>query len=347
MTEPNLTQPLLRAEDLRVQFPARGSVVGRRQHVQAVRGVTFEVASGESLAIVGESGSGKSTTARALIGLAPIQSGVVHFAGQELTALSKRARRAATRGMQMVFQDPYASLDPLLTVGESIAEPLIIHREVPRNEVRTRVGELLEQVGLTTGHAARQPREFSGGQRQRIAIARALALRPKLLLLDEPVSALDVSTQNQIINLLRDLQRQEGLAYLFISHDLAVVRQIADRVSVMYLGEMVETGTTEGVLAAPGHPYSQALRSAVLDPDPRSRGARGRTVLRGELPSPTNPPAGCTFHPRCPVRMDQCSSIHPSQLFVPHGGTAACLLHDPEVITLTERVPEPTQRTTS
>ncbi|MEC9433267.1 MAG: ABC transporter ATP-binding protein [Pseudomonadota bacterium] len=294
--------------------------------VRAVNDVSFSIAPGETLGLVGESGSGKSTTGRAILKLAPILSGQVRVEGQDIAGMTGPALRALRARMQMVFQDPYSSLDPSATVGASIAEPLSVHQGVSARDARGRIAELLDLVGLRPSHAARYPYEFSGGQRQRVAIARALALNPQLIVCDEAVSALDVSTRNQVINLLEDLRDRFGLSYLFIAHDLSVVRHIAHRVAVMYLGRIVEIGPTARVYTRPAHPYTQALLSAIPVPDP-GRADRGRRiVLTGDLPDPSNPPAGCPFHTRCAYAMDICRTSVPAATPIEGGGEAACHL---------------------
>ncbi|GAB3490352.1 ABC transporter ATP-binding protein [Nocardiopsis coralliicola] len=317
--------PLVRARDLSVRFRTRRGFA-RARTVRAVDGVGFDIAAGETLGLVGESGSGKSTTGRALLRLVPLAGGSVTVDGRELSGLGRGELRAVRRDMQMVFQDPYSSLDPSATVAASIAEPLRVHDGLTAAQARPRITELLETVGLRAAHADRYPYEFSGGQRQRVAIARALATRPRLVVCDEAVSALDVSTQNQVINLLEDLRSEFGLSYLFIAHDLAVVRHIAHRVAVMYLGRIVEEGSAERVYTRPAHPYTRALLSAIPVPDPRRRGTAARSALRGELPDPAAPPSGCTFRTRCPEAMDICARQVPVPVPVPGGGTAACHL---------------------
>jgi oligopeptide/dipeptide ABC transporter ATP-binding protein len=282
-----------------------------------VEDVSLALQPGETLGIVGESGCGKSTLARLMLRLVEPSAGTVRFAGEDLLALSPAALRARRRDMQLIFQDPYASLDARFTVGDSIAEPLAIHGIGDRATRRARVAELLSLVGLEPEAARRYPHEFSGGQRQRIVIARAIALSPKLVIADEPVSALDVSIQSQILNLLADLKAQLGLSYIFISHDLAVVEHVSDRVAVMYLGRIVETAPSAALFAKPSHPYTQALISAVPQPDPERR--RERIVLSGDVPNPEAPPPGCPFHPRCPQAMDVCRSVFPE---VSERGTA-------------------------
>jgi oligopeptide/dipeptide ABC transporter ATP-binding protein len=297
--------PLLEVRGVSKHFPARD----RRGTVRAVEDVSLTLRAGETLGIVGESGCGKSTLARLILRLIEPTSGTVLFAGEDLLALSSSALRARRRQMQMIFQDPYAALDPRFTVGDSIAEPLVIHRVGTARERSARVRELLALVGLEPEAARRHPHEFSGGQRQRIVIARAIALEPRLVIADEPVSALDVSIQSQILNLLADLKQRLGLSYIVISHDLAVVEHISDRVAVMYLGRIVETAPAERLFAKPAHPYTQALFSAIphLDPDRR----RERVVLGGDVPNPEAPPPGCAFHPRCPQVMDICRGTLP------------------------------------
>lgn len=302
---PNLAQSILEVAALSKQFRAKegpGSV-------RAVDGVGLFLRRGETLAIVGESGCGKSTLARLILRLIEPDSGGIRFDGEDLLALSPPALRAQRRRMQIVFQDPYASLDPRLTIGTIVAEPLTIHGIGNRRSRRARVEEFLSLVGLDAEAASRYPHEFSGGQRQRIGIARAIILEPQLVIADEPVSALDVSIQSQILNLLVDLKARLGLSYIFISHDLSVVKHVSDRVAVMYLGQIVEMTDVESLYAHPAHPYTQALLSAIpqLDPD----GSRERIVLSGDIPNPEEPPPGCPFHPRCPRVMDLCRSVRP------------------------------------
>jgi peptide/nickel transport system ATP-binding protein len=316
-----MSDPLLEVHDL-VQFYRPAGLFRHGAVVRAVDGVSFEVGRGETLALVGESGSGKSSVGRTILRLQPPTSGRVRFEGQDIFQLDRRALRALRRRMQIIFQDPYGALNPRMRIGAAIAEGLEIHRLAPRGEIPARVSALMEEVGLDPGWATRFPHELSGGQRQRVGIARALAVEPAFLVCDEPVTALDVSVQAQVLNLLLELQRRRGLSYLFIAHDLAVVRQVAHRVAVMYLGRIVETGPTEALLAAPHHPYTQALRSAVPEPDPGA--ARSRIILAGDPPSPVSPPSGCPFHPRCfhPARDARCAAERPVLRPVGDGETA-------------------------
>jgi oligopeptide/dipeptide ABC transporter ATP-binding protein len=317
-----MTTPLLVAENLVKHFPARRDVLGRpRAWVKAVDGVSFALNEGETLALVGESGCGKSTVGRLVLRLIEPGAGRVCFQGRDIGALGSAALRRLRRHMQIIFQDPFASLNPRMTVGQMIAEPLALHGIVPPGRRRARVRELLDMVGLPPEHAARFPHEFSGGQRQRIGIARALAVEPRLIVCDEPVSALDVSIQAQVVNLLADLQRRLGLAYVFIAHDLAVVRHIATRVAVMYLGRIVEEAETAALFRAPRHPYTQALLSAVPVPDPGARHAR--ILLEGDVPSPLAPPPGCRFHTRCRQARARCAA-EPPALADADGRAVAC-----------------------
>ncbi len=304
--------PLLVVDQLQVYFPVKAGLLRRRVGwVRAVDGVSLTVHAGETVGLVGESGCGKTTTGRAIMGLIPTSAGRVTFAGQDITHLPRDAMRKVRRHMQYIFQDPYASLNPILTVGDIVAEPLRIHGLFDEMGGERWIAELFDMVGLSRSVVNRYPREFSGGQRQRIGIARALALKPRLLILDEPVAALDVSIQAQVINLLQDLQNGLGLAYLFIAHDLSVVRHISDRVAVMYLGRIVEESTRDALYGSPLHPYTQSLMSAVPVPDPQARHTRRRIILEGEIPNPAAPPQGCHFHPRCFKAQERCSREAP------------------------------------
>lgn len=325
------TVPLLSVRDLEVTFKGRRKLLskGPAATVRAVDGVSFEVYPGETLSLVGESGCGKSTTARGVMRLVEPAAGQVTLDGHEIMSLKGNALRTARKKMQMVFQDPYSSLDPSMLIGAAIAEPLDAHTKMSRSEKADRVAEVLTQVGMDPDYANRYPHEFSGGQRQRLTIARAISVNPKLLILDEAVSALDVSTQNQIIELLEKLKAELGLAYLFIAHDLSVVRHISDRVAVMYMGRIVEYGTVDAVFENPSHPYTRALRSAVPIPSPRVQRHRPRLVLKGDPPDPANLPQGCRFAGRCPAMMDICRKVDPPAFPTPAGGVAACHLLDP------------------
>jgi oligopeptide/dipeptide ABC transporter ATP-binding protein len=313
--------PLLEVRNLVKDFIVRRSLLGApRVTLRAVDGVSFEIGHGETLALVGESGCGKSTVGRLALRLIDPTSGSVSFEGRELATLSNQELRAFRSRAQLIFQDPYASLNPRMTIGETLSEPLRLHTDLSPSGRRERVAELLATVGLKSAYARRYPHEFSGGQRQRIAIARALAVAPRLIVCDEPVSALDVSIRSQILNLLRDLQQRFGLAYLFISHDLAVVKHIADRVAVMYLGRIVEIAPAERLFSAPRHPYTQALLSAI--PVPLPGAARDRRLLAGDPPSPIAPPAGCHLHPRCPHMREMCRTTRPQLIWDEDHATA-------------------------
>ncbi len=320
---------LLEVRDLKVHFPVRRGLLQRTTGtVRAVDGVSLSLDTGQTLGLVGESGCGKSTTARAILRLVAPTSGSVRVDGADVGGLEGGELRRARRKMQMIFQDPYASLDPRMTVLDTLAEPLRTHRLAEGKALEKRVRELMERVGLAPEYLRRYPHEFSGGQRQRIGIARALALEPKLVVADEPVSALDMSIRAQIINLLEDLQRDLGVAYLFIAHDLAIVRHISDRVAVMYLGRVVEEAPSAELFARPHHPYTQALLSAVPTTDPIQEKKRRRLMLAGEPPSPLNPPAGCAFHPRCAHAFDRCKAERPSLDERRPGHRVACHLEE-------------------
>lgn len=315
---------MLEVKNLKVHYPVRRGIFSpAREQVKAVDDVSFSISAGETLGLVGESGCGKTTLARAIVKLVEPTAGTVFLEGEDIARLTGAQLRARRRKFQMIFQDPYNSLDPRMTVGEIIGEALDINRIVSgKTERRGRIEALLQSVGLDPGHAQRYPHEFSGGQRQRIGIARALAVEPKLIVCDEPVSALDVSVQAQIVNLLRDLQRKRQMACLFVAHDLAVVEHISHRIMVMYLGQVVELGQTEAVVHAPKHPYTQALISAVPQVDAATQ--RARITLAGEMPSPIHPPPGCPFHPRCPQAEARCRSEAPALREVRPGHWASC-----------------------
>jgi oligopeptide/dipeptide ABC transporter ATP-binding protein len=315
---------LLRATNVVKTFTSRGKQLGARSVNTAVNGVSLEVKRGETLGIVGESGCGKSTLARCLVQLMPVTSGSVTFNGVELVGLSRRALRPHRREMQLVFQDPYASLNPRRTVGDIVADPMRINKTAGNKEILERVRELFVTVGLDPASIHRYPHEFSGGQRQRIGIARSLSLNPSLVVADEPVSALDVSVQAQVLNLMADLQDQLQLTYLFIAHDLGVVRHVSDRVGVMYLGEIVELGDAEALYAAPMHPYTEALLSVVPELNDTDAPRRERILIKGDVPDPSDRPTGCSFHPRCPAATDVCQREAPAFVELKPGRFVAC-----------------------
>ncbi|HEU5149903.1 MAG TPA: oligopeptide/dipeptide ABC transporter ATP-binding protein [Iamia sp.] len=325
-------EPIMRVTDLSVTYTVRGRAAGGRSKgtVSAVDGVDLEVRPGETLGLVGESGCGKSTTGRALLGRIPISGGRIEFDGRDITGCGRKQWRSLHRDIQLVFQDPYASLNPRRTVRQIIGEPLVLHGVAKGQALHDAVDELLDMVRLPRAAAGRYPHAFSGGQRQRIVIARALALRPRFVVADEPVSALDVSIQAQVVTLLKDLQRDLGLSYLFIAHNLAVIRNIADRVAVMYLGRIVETGERERIYANPLHPYTKALLSAAPIPDPALE-RPGRIILSGDPPSAIDPPAGCRFHTRCPLVHDRCRVERPPLVDVEPGHQVACFAVTPSV----------------
>ncbi|MBP1465098.1 dipeptide ABC transporter ATP-binding protein [Candidatus Chloroploca sp. M-50] len=317
---------LIEVKDLKMHFPVTRGIIFQRRvgTVKAVDGLSFTIKRGETLGLVGESGCGKSTTGRAILQLYRPTEGEVRFQGTDLTAIRGDELRKMRRKVQMIFQDPYASLNPRMTVGDIIGEPIRVHKLREGRAVRERIEELLGLVGLNPAFASRYPHEFSGGQRQRIGIARALAVEPEFVVCDEPVSALDVSIQAQVVNLLEELQDKLGLTYLFIAHDLSVVKHISDRVAVMYLGKMVELAEGSKLYSMPLHPYSQALLSAVPIPDPRVEQQRRRIILQGDVPSPLNPPSGCHFHTRCPIAIQKCQEEEPPFVDYGDGHFAAC-----------------------
>ena len=324
MTTPN-SNDLMIVQDLKKYFPVRSGLMQRvTAHVKAVDGVSFTIQSGECLGMVGESGCGKTTVGRSILRLVEPTAGSVVFDGQDIAKADAKTLKAMRRNMQIIFQDPYSSLDPRVPIGESISEGLLIHGMKDSRQRNAIVVDMLRKVGMEEYHSRRYPHEFSGGQRQRIGIARALALRPKFIVCDEPVSALDVSIQSQVLNILRDLQHEFGLTYLFIAHNLSVVEHISDRVAVMYLGKMVELTDREELFRDPRHPYTQALMSAIPIPDPKVKGKRARIVLKGDVPSPLNPPPGCRFHTRCPIAQDVCSKQEPEFRELKPGHWAAC-----------------------
>jgi oligopeptide transport system ATP-binding protein len=322
-----MPDPILELRDVKTHFPVSHGFLFRKHvgTVKAVDGVTLSIGRGEVLGLVGESGCGKSTLARTVMQLLPTTAGTVVLEGKNLTQGSAEELHAVRRDLQMVFQDPYASLNPRMTVFDTLAEPLRVHRVCPRADVPARVAHLMELVGLAPRFMQKYPHEFSGGQRQRIAIARALALEPKVIIADEPVSALDVSIQAQILNLLAELGRKMNLSLVFIAHDLSVVKHISDRIAVMYLGKIVELGPAVPVIEQPLHPYTRALVSAIPTPNPDVERSRQRIVLPGDPPSPMNPPAGCAFHPRCPYAVEKCKAAIPPLIPGDHDRTVACV----------------------
>ncbi len=319
--------PLLTVKDLKVHFPIKRGVWSKTVgYVYAVDGVSFSVGRGETLGIVGESGCGKTTAGLGVLKLVPVTSGTIHYDGEDITGADGRRLRALRRQMQLIFQDPYSSLNPRMTVNQLLNDPMEIHGVFKGAERKDRIAYLLERVGLSPEHGRRYPHEFSGGQRQRIGIARALALNPSIIIGDEPVSALDVSIQAQIVNLLIELQKDFQLSYIIIAHDLAVVEYICDRVAVMYLGRIVERAAHGPIYSNPKHPYTQALLSAVPVPDPKTK--KERIILKGDVPSPIQPPAGCRFHPRCPHRMEVCDKKEPQLKDLGGGHEVSCFLYE-------------------
>ncbi len=330
--ESEIVETLLEVENLEVHFPIKKGILAKTVgHVYAVDGVSFQLAKGETIGLVGESGCGKTTTGLAVLKLIDPTGGRVAFEGLDISKRDKAQLRALKREMQIIFQDPFSSLNPRMTVNQIISDPMEIHSIYPGSERAERVAYLLEKVGLTPEQGKRYPHEFSGGQRQRIGIARALALNPKLIIGDEPVSALDVSIQAQIINLLIDLQEEFDLSFIIIAHDLAVVEHICDRIAVMYLGKIVEMATYKEIYTSPKHPYTRALLSAIPVADPKAD--KNRIILQGDVPSPINPPSGCNFHPRCPHRMEQCDQAEPPLRAVDGDHQAACFLYEEEAQT--------------
>ncbi|GAA0325124.1 dipeptide ABC transporter ATP-binding protein [Bacillus carboniphilus] len=323
----NQKENLLEVQNLKTHYPIKGGFFRRTvATVKAVDDISFEIKKGETLGLVGESGCGKSTAGRTILRLLKPTDGKIIFDGDDITNLSGTKLREARKDFQMVFQDPYASLNPTQMVGDIIAEPILNYTRRNKAELKKEVMELLEKVGLPEDAYYKYPHEFSGGQRQRIGIARALALRPKLIIADEPVSALDVSVQSQVLNLLKELQDEFDLTFLFIAHDLSVVKHMSDRIGVMYLGNMVELADKKSLYDEPLHPYTQALISAIPEPDPRKK--KERIILQGDVPNPTNPPTGCPFHTRCPMAKEECSKVKPTLKEVKPGHKVACILYD-------------------
>lgn len=326
MSSPNVKEPLIRVENLKKSFSVGASFSFKKSEVRAVNNISFEIYEGETFGIVGESGCGKSTTGRTILRLTEPSGGKVFYNNQNIFELKEKEFRKIRQDLQMVFQDPFASLDPKKRIGYSLEESMIIQKVGTRQERKDRVLELLKKVGFNEDHYDKFPHEFSGGQRQRVGIARALVLNPKFIVCDEPVSALDVSIQSQILNLLKQLQTDLGLSYLFIGHDLSVVRYIADRIGVMYLGEMVEKASTDELFSNPLHPYTKSLLSAVPVPNPDYQ--KERIILKGDVPSPLNIPVGCVFHTRCPVAIDRCKVEKPAKIHVGENHEVQCHLYD-------------------
>ncbi|BAE82436.1 hypothetical protein DSY0647 [Desulfitobacterium hafniense Y51] len=323
-------QPLLSLQGIKKHFPVGSGLFGQKSNsVKAVDGVSLDIYPGQTVGLVGESGCGKSTIGRMVVGLTEPTAGEIYFEGRKLS--DYKSKKAMGKNLQMIFQDSYSSLNPRMTVADIIAEPLVLHKVGTHKERGKRVDELLERVGLAAYHGSRYPIEFSGGQRQRIGIARSLALQPKLIVCDEPVSALDVSIQAQILNLLKEIQKDLGLSYLFIAHGIQVVKHISDQIAVMYLGKIAEFAGKEELFANPRHPYTKALLAAVPLPDPKLRD-RERILLKGDLPSPANPPAGCRFHTRCPVAMEKCKVTDPALIPTSQDSRTACLLYDRSIV---------------
>lgn len=322
-----MEQPILKVEDLKVYYKVHNGMMGKAGYVKAVDGVSFEIQDGEVFGIVGESGCGKSTLGKAICKLIEPTAGKVYYKGEEIAGYNSKQMRPVRKGIQMVFQDPYASLNPRMSIRDIVAEPLIIHGLASgKEEIDKKVVDLVRKVGLDVYHVNRYPHEFSGGQRQRIGIARALAVEPKLVIADEPVSALDVSIQSQVLNLMNDLKKELGLTYIFVAHDLSVVEHISDRVGVMYLGNFVEIADKKKLYGNPCHPYTQALLSAVPIPDPKAK--KERIILEGNIPSALNPPSGCKFHTRCPKCMEICKQKAPEKKVMEEGHVVYCHLYD-------------------
>ncbi|MFS0576406.1 oligopeptide/dipeptide ABC transporter ATP-binding protein [Sporosarcina sp. 179-K 3D1 HS] len=321
-----MQQPLVTLRGIKKHFPVGSGLFGKKSSfVKAVDGVSLDIYPGETVGLVGESGCGKSTTGRMVVGLTEPTEGEIYFEGRKLSDYKKK--KEIGKNLQMIFQDPYSSLNPRMTASDIIEEPLVLHKMGTKSERRKRVDELLERVGLSSDHGNRYPIEFSGGQRQRLGIARALALQPKLIVCDEPVSALDVSIQAQILNLLKEIQKDMGLSYLFIAHGIQAVKHISDKIAVMYLGKIIEFSEKEEMFITPKHPYTKALLSAVPHPDPKQRD-RERIILKGDLPSPSNPPEGCSFHTRCPVAIEQCKKVIPTLLQTSEHSFTACIQYE-------------------